>query len=85
MVYLKANLWDLKMYTATVLEKKSKTTHAWKTFQGKVNIWNEMQTCEWKVTGKMVKWSETSENVLRQLQIVQIQHTYVTSSQKIKN
>jgi hypothetical protein len=34
----------------------------------------------------MVKWSETSENVLRQLQIVQIQHTYVISSEKnLKN
>jgi hypothetical protein len=32
----------------------------------------------------MVKWSDMSENVLRQLQIVQIQHTYVISSQKIK-
>jgi hypothetical protein len=30
----------------------------------------------------MVKWSGTSENVLRQLQIVQVQHTYVISSQK---
>jgi hypothetical protein len=78
--------------------KESKTTHAWKIFQGKVNIWTEMWTCEWnisdstvkgvnktewKVTDKMVKWSDTSENVLRQLQIVQIQHTYVISSQKI--
>jgi hypothetical protein len=35
---------------------------------------------------KMVKWSDTSENVLRQLQIVQIQYTYVRSSQKnLKN
>jgi hypothetical protein len=33
---------------------------------------------------KMVWWSDTGENVLRQLQIVQIQHTYVISSQKIK-
>jgi hypothetical protein len=33
----------------------------------------------------MVKWSYTSENVLSQLQIIQIQHTYVISSQKIKN
>jgi hypothetical protein len=32
----------------------------------------------------MVKWSGTSENVLRQLQIVQILHTYVIRSQKIK-
>jgi hypothetical protein len=32
----------------------------------------------------MVKWSDTSENVVRQLQIVQIQHIYVISSQKIK-
>jgi hypothetical protein len=39
---------------------------------------------EWKVTDKMVKWSGTSKNVLRQLQIVQIQHTYVISSKKIK-
>ena len=30
----------------------------------------------------MVKWSDTGENVLRQLQIIQIQHTYVISSQK---
>jgi hypothetical protein len=30
----------------------------------------------------MVKWSDTSENVLRHLQILQIQHTYVISSQK---
>jgi hypothetical protein len=34
----------------------------------------------------MVKLSDTRENVLRQLQIVQIQHTYVISSQKnVKN
>jgi hypothetical protein len=34
----------------------------------------------------MVKWSDTSENVLRQLQILQIQHTYVISPQKnLKN
>jgi hypothetical protein len=32
----------------------------------------------------MVKGSDTSENVLRQLQIVQSEHTYVISSQKIK-
>jgi hypothetical protein len=32
----------------------------------------------------MVRWSDTDENVLRQLQIIQIQHTYVISSQKIK-
>jgi hypothetical protein len=32
----------------------------------------------------MLKWSDTSENVLRQLQIVQIWHTYVISSEKIK-
>jgi hypothetical protein len=59
-----------------------------------------MWTCEWKVsdsivtgvnktvkvTDKMVKSSDTSEDVLRQLQIVQIQHTYVISSQKdLKN
>jgi hypothetical protein len=30
----------------------------------------------------MVKWSDTSESVLRELQIVQIQYTYVVSSQK---
>jgi hypothetical protein len=30
---------------------------------------------EWKVTDKMVKWSEMSENMLRQLQIVQFQQT----------
>jgi hypothetical protein len=41
MVYLIANLWNLKMYTATVFEK-SRTTHASQTFQGKVNIWKEM-------------------------------------------
>jgi hypothetical protein len=34
----------------------------------------------------MVKWSDMSENVLRWLQIIQIQHTYVISSQKnLKN
>jgi hypothetical protein len=32
----------------------------------------------------MVRWLDTGENVLRQLQIIQIQHMYVTSSQKIK-
>jgi hypothetical protein len=32
----------------------------------------------------MVKWSDTSDNVLRQPKILQIQHTYVISSQKIK-
>jgi hypothetical protein len=31
---------------------------------------------------KMAWWSDTGENVLRQLQIVQIQCTYVKSSQK---
>jgi hypothetical protein len=35
--------------------KKSKTTHAWQIFQGKVNIWNEMWTCEWKVSDIIVK------------------------------
>jgi hypothetical protein len=100
MVYLKVNLWTLKMYTATIFEKRA-TTHAWKISQGKVNIWNEMWTCEWKVSNsigkginktewkvadKMVKWSDTSENVLRQLKIIQIQRTYVISSQKnLKN
>jgi hypothetical protein len=64
--------------------KKSMTTHAWHIFQGKVNIWNEMWTCEWKATDKMVRWSDTGENVLRQLYITQIQHTYVTSSEKNK-
>jgi hypothetical protein len=34
----------------------------------------------------MVKLSDTSENVLKQLQVVQVQHTYVISSQKnLKN
>jgi hypothetical protein len=88
------------MYTATCLGGglKSETTHAWKIFQGKVNIWNEMWTCKWKVTdsigkgvnktvneGLQTKWLDGQipvENVLRQLQIVQIQHTYVISSQK---
>jgi hypothetical protein len=55
MVYLKANLWNLKMYTATVFEKKSKTTHAWKIFQWKVNMWNEMWSCEWKVSDSIVQ------------------------------
>jgi hypothetical protein len=32
----------------------------------------------------MVRWSDKSENVSRQMQIVPIQHTYVISSQKIK-
>jgi uncharacterized OsmC-like protein len=41
MVYLKANLWNLKKCTATVFEKRA-TTHASKIFQGNVNIWNEM-------------------------------------------
>jgi hypothetical protein len=40
MVYLKVNLWNLMKYTATVFEKNSKTTHASKILQGKVNIWN---------------------------------------------
>jgi hypothetical protein len=99
MVYLKVNVWNLKMYTATVFEKEQDPTHTWKIFQGEVNIWNEMWTCEWevsesigkgvnktewKVTDKMVKCSDMSENVLRQLQIVQTQHMYVISSQKIK-
>jgi hypothetical protein len=30
----------------------------------------------------MVRWSDASENVLRQLQIMQIEHMYVISSQK---
>jgi hypothetical protein len=53
-VYLKANLWNLKMYTATVFEKRA-TTHAWKIFQGKVNIWNEVWTSEWKVSESIAK------------------------------
>jgi hypothetical protein len=32
----------------------------------------------------MVEWSDTGENMLRQLSIIQIQHMYVISSQKIK-
>jgi hypothetical protein len=32
----------------------------------------------------MAKWSDMSENVFGQLQITQIQHAYVISSQKIK-
>jgi hypothetical protein len=84
------------MYTATVFEKKSKTTHAWQLFQGKINIWNGLWTCEWKVcdrckrncewkvTDRVVRWSDTSENVLRQLQIIQLQHAYVINSQKSK-
>jgi hypothetical protein len=32
----------------------------------------------------MVKWSDMSKDVLRQPQIIQIRHTYVISSQKIK-
>jgi hypothetical protein len=31
---------------------------------------------------KVVRWSDTGEDMLRQLQILQIQHTYVISSQK---
>jgi hypothetical protein len=30
----------------------------------------------------MVRWSNAGQNVLRQLQIIQIQHMYVVSSQK---
>jgi hypothetical protein len=32
----------------------------------------------------MVRWSDTGENVLRQLQIIQIRHTYIINSQKKK-
>jgi hypothetical protein len=32
----------------------------------------------------MVRWSDTGENVLRQLQIIQIQHTYLTLHKKNK-
>jgi hypothetical protein len=60
--------------------KKGKTTHAWKILQWKVNIWNEMWTCEWKVsdsigkgvnktewkvTDEIVKWSDTSANMFK--------------------
>jgi hypothetical protein len=38
--------------------------------------------CEQKLTDKMVRWSDTGENALRQLQIIQIQHTHVISSYK---
>ena len=34
---------------------KSKTTQAWQIFQGKVNSWNEMWTCKWKVSDNIVK------------------------------
>jgi hypothetical protein len=54
MVYLKANLWNLKMYTATGFEKRA-TTYAWKLFQEKVIIWNEIWTCEWKVSNSISK------------------------------
>jgi hypothetical protein len=33
------------------------------------------------ITDKMVTWSDTGENVLRQMKIIQIQHMYVISSQ----
>jgi hypothetical protein len=36
------------------------------------------------ITDKMLGLSDTSENVLRLLQITQIQHTYVVSSEKYK-
>jgi hypothetical protein len=55
MVYLIVNILKLKMYTATVFGKKSKTTHAWQIFQGKVNIWNETWTCECKLSDSVVK------------------------------
>jgi hypothetical protein len=42
MVYLIANLWNLKMYTANVFEKSAKQPTLEKIFQGKVNIWNKM-------------------------------------------
>jgi hypothetical protein len=61
----------------------SKKTHASQIFQGKVNIWNEMWTCECKVSDSIVKgvnktveerlqttWLDAGENVLRQLQII---------------
>jgi hypothetical protein len=58
----------------TNISSKSKhlerNVHSWTKSQWKYNQrykWN----CEWKVTDKMVKWSDTSENVLRQMQIVQ--------------
>jgi hypothetical protein len=74
-------LWSTEKQTywiwRCILLLSMKKEQAWKVFQGKVNIWNEMWTCEWKVTDKMVKWSDTSENVLRQLQIIQIQHTHM--------
>ena len=37
-----------------------------------------------EVTDRVVRWSVMDVNVLRQLQIIQIQHTYVMSSQKNK-
>jgi hypothetical protein len=54
------------------------------TCERKVNdgIVKGVNKTEWKVIDRMVKWSDTSENMLRQLQIVKIQYTYVISSQK---
>jgi uncharacterized protein YgbK (DUF1537 family) len=41
------------------------------------------KTVNQRLQTKWLNGSDTSENVLRQLQIIQIQHTYVKSSQKI--
>jgi hypothetical protein len=68
MVYLKVNLWNLKMYTATVFEKGALPTLE-KYFKEK---YTSGMKCERQVTDKMVKWSDTRENVSRQLQILQI-------------
>jgi hypothetical protein len=35
-------LWNLKLYIATVFEKKEQYNPCLTKFQGKVNIWNEM-------------------------------------------
>jgi hypothetical protein len=32
----------------------------------------------------MVRWSDTGENVFRQMQIIELQHRYVKSTQKFK-
>jgi hypothetical protein len=39
MVYLIVNVWNLKMYTAAVFEKRARRTTLDKYFKVKVNIW----------------------------------------------
>jgi hypothetical protein len=54
-VYLIANNTESEDVCCNRFWKKSKTAHPWQILQRKVNVWNEMWTCEWTVSDSTVK------------------------------